>query len=46
MAITLADRGDKLHYEALYEAHIFLYSDLCNYMSSIHLQEDFRNISP
>jgi len=23
----------------------FLYSDLCNYKSSVHLQEDFPNIS-
>jgi len=45
----LADRGEKLYSETLFSIHIFvahfLYSDLCNYKTSVHLQETFPNIS-
>jgi len=39
MALPLADRGDKLHSETLLLLEHVLYSDFCNYGSSIHLQE-------
>ena len=47
MALTLADRGEKLHSKTLflYFVEHFLYSDLCNFTPSIHLQEDFPHIS-
>jgi len=42
----LADRREKLHSEALYIfVKPFFYIDLCKYRSSVHLQEDFPNIS-
>jgi len=45
--MALADRGEKLHSEtpiSLFLLNIFSI-DLCNYKSSVHLQEDLPNIS-
>jgi len=48
MALTFADRGEKLLFETLFFyifAEHFLYIDLFNHNSGVHLQEDFPNIS-
>ena len=47
MALTLADRGEKLHSETLFLNFfpIFTIPTLCNYESRMHLQEIFLNIS-
>ena len=47
MAVMLTERGDKLHSETpffIFGEH-FLYSDLCSYRSSMHLQQDFQRVS-
>ena len=47
MALTLADRGKNCTLRPYFYVFVehFLYTDLCNYKSSVHLQEDFPNIS-
>ena len=43
MPLTLAERGEKLHPISIFLLEHFFYIDLCNYKSSVHLQEDFPN---